>query len=240
MIKHHRRLEIHKKFDEKVQQDERENNKEPTVIINTSKESVPKDVTPKKGKENIIAIQTESSNEEDIMSETGTNFDESIFYDQATIDMKEEEKFYYKFEDWESPSASSPLATESSDYIAQKYFDNLEGNEVAQEEFIKEENQNEQNTVDSEHKSHSRAPESTNKQETTQNEHKKDKTIKCNCEKERKQFKNKKDKHYDEEQWENVNFKGKQNENLQGVDGQPCNCKWKLLSNPWNSEHKKF
>ena len=157
--------------------------------------------------ENIPDIQAEPSQDEIIASETGTNFDESLFYDEETIHKKEEEQFFYKFDDWNKPASSSPMINNALDYRSQKYFDELEGIErTVTNGNIVDDNQNtlqehEKENVDKHQpKEESNIRESGHKvKEENKDDKKKGKKKKdCDCEKERKKLRGKKDKHYDE------------------------------------------
>ena len=188
--------------------------------------------------ENILYIEAEPTQDEIIASETGTNFDESLFYDEETIHRKEEEQFFYRFDDWNQPASSSPIVDNALDYRSQKYFDELEGIErsVTNGNIVDDSQSNfkdhEEENVDKHHpKEESKSSENGHKiKEESEDDKKTDKKKKgCDCEKERKKLKGKKDKHYDQEEWEE---RGKYVETYKSSDSsEPCDCKWKLL--PW-------
>ena len=203
---------------------------------------------PTKTEPKVPDIQADPTYDDNIMSETGTNFDESIFYDQSTIDKIEEDKFYYKFDDWENPASSSPVVKGTLDYKAQKYFDELEGVDTTLQNLLIKAEQAEKNIVEEatiesepidetkieselkqngEYEFPNNAQERVHKEETEiKNSKIKGKTEKCDCEKVRKQMKKRKDTRYngeEEENWEKDIFKGKNSES------EFCDCKWRLL-----------
>ena len=204
---------------------------EPMIIANSAQEEGDKIID-----ETILDIEAEPIQDEIIASETGTNFDESLFYDEETIHRKEEEQFFYRFDDWNQPASSSPIVDNALDYRSQKYFDELEGiDKLETDGNIVDDSQNtfkddEKENVDKHQpKEDSKSSENGHKiKKESKDDKKKDKKEKgCDCEKERKKLKGKKDKHYGEEEWEE---RGKYVEKYKSSDSsEPCDCKWKLL-----------
>ena len=86
-------------------------------------EPVANEIPPEVG-QNMEESQTEAgephSETPDILSETGTNFDRSLLEDQETRDRKEEEKFFYKFDDWFEASPNQPSPSETTDAGSQR------------------------------------------------------------------------------------------------------------------------
>ena len=93
---------------------------EPMIIANSAQEEGDKIID-----ETILDIEAEPIQDEIIASETGTNFDESLFYDEETIHRKEEEQFFYRFDDWNQPASSSPIVDNALDYRSQNNLMNL-------------------------------------------------------------------------------------------------------------------
>ena len=186
--------------------------------------------------ENFLDIEAEPTQDEIIASETGTNFDESLFYDEETIHRKEEEQFFYRFDDWNQPASSSPIVDDALDYRSQKYFDEVEGIErsVTDGNIVDDSQstfRDHKKEIVDKHQPKEESKSSENGQKIkkeSKDDKKKDKKEKgCVCEKERKKLKGKKDKHYDEEEWEEH---GKYVEKYKSSDSsEPCDCKWKLL-----------
>ena len=206
------------------------NAEEPLKTIDAGQEESDEEID-----ENIVDIQTEPAQDEIIASETGTNFDESLLYDEETIHKKAEEKFFYKFDNWNKPASSSPIVDDALDYRSQKYFDELEGidRSVTSGDIVDDS----QNTIKDHEKGNVDGQQPNKDSNVHENEYRMKEEIKeekktdkkrksCDCEKERKKLKGKKDKHYDEEEWEES---GKYVKTYKSSDSEPCDCKWKLL-----------